>query len=105
MISTNATKPIRWKGWHLRNGDPQWHAFPGTLFVAVEHDTYVEIVSNHRKIGAARTKQKKVPGSIIIRVNLRPEHNGGGILHVPWSQEEGRMDEVYEEDLSWLDNL
>ena len=105
MSNTDNSKPIRWKGWHLRNGEPQWHAFPATFFVAMERDTFVEIITNHRKIGAARASQKKVFGSIIIRVRFRPEHNGGGILHVPWSMEQGRVDEVYEEDLTWLDSL
>jgi hypothetical protein len=105
MNSTSTTKPIKWKGWFLASGKPHWRCFPSTFHVAVERDRYFEIVSSHRKIGVARKSQKRTFGSVIIRANLRPEHNEGGIQHVPWVPEEGRVDEVYEEDLSWLDNL
>jgi len=100
----NTTKPIKWKGW-FANNEPHWRCFPSTFHVAVDHGDHLEIVSSHNKVETARKKQKKTFGSIIIRVNLRPDDNGGGILHVPWSSEEGRVDEVHEEDLSWMDNL
>ena len=98
-------KPIKWIGWHLASGKPHWRCFPSTFHVAVEHDQHLEIVSSHQKVKTARKKQKKVFGSFIIRCNLRPDDNGGGIVHVPWSQQEGRVDEVYAEDLSWMDAL
>ncbi len=104
-MNTTTTKPVRWKGWHLANGKPHWHAFPSTFHVVIERANFMDVISSHNKICAARRKQKKEPGSFIIRCNLRPCHNDGGIQHVPWTSEEGRVDEVYAEDLSWFDSL